>query len=91
MSRKTWEALPMEQQNHIRKAVVCAVEEAMAHVGRQLDHELAPVPQEGPVTLDAEWLRGFARRYQNKRAAHGGATDYIYERAFQALDKESPR
>lgn len=88
---RTFDTLPLEQQNHIRKAVRCGVEEAMAHVGRQLDHELAPVPQEGPVTLDAGWLRGFGARYQNSRAAHGGATDYIYERAFSALDKETPR
>lgn len=87
MSRTKWEGLPLEQKNDVRRVANTVEREAMAHVGRVLEREIGILPEEGPVTVDARWLRGFAKRWQEGGYPATVNTDYIFERGIQALDQ----
>lgn len=88
MSRHVWESLDMNEQNRIRRATATTQKEAMAHVGRELERALTVLPKQGPVTVDAGWLRAFAKNCQEGTWRFRNS-DYIFERAIQSLDQEA--
>ena len=87
---QVWESLPLAEKNRIRRVVRVVQRESMAHVGRELERQCGILPEEGPVTVDARWLHGFAACWQSQRGVVRNV-DYIFERGIAALDKESTR
>jgi len=84
---KAFDKLGTDEANRIRTVASTMQNEAIAHVGRRLNEALEPLPAEGPITLDAEWLRTFVER----RDVSQINTDYLFTRAVGALDKKGQR
>jgi hypothetical protein len=88
MSRRVWESLSLSEKNRIRRAARRMQWETMEHIGRELESALAPFPQEGPITLDAAWLWGFAQRWKSSGSYEAQVnTDYLFERTIAELDR----